>query len=140
MSFSVPNNFRITSGELASRNAIGNNGAFLLRSIRKNIAPEIFCIASDEEGFEHVSVSIGAKYATRTPTWEEMAFVKSKFWDADDCVMQLHPPQAEYVNNHNYCLHLWRPINADIPMPDSILVGIKGLSHDDVLKIMGNKS
>lgn len=49
------------------------------------------------------------------------------FWDEDDCVVQFHPPRREYVNNHPNCLHLWRPVdgNMQIPMPHSLLVGIK---------------
>ena len=35
---------------------------------------------------------------------------KALFWDEDDCVIQYHPPRSEYVNNHQNCLHLWRPI------------------------------
>ena len=31
---------------------------------------------------------------------------------------------SEYVNNHNYCLHLWRNQNEQIKMPPSLMVGI----------------
>lgn len=135
MSFHVPNKFRVTSGRLASDNSIGNNGAFWLRSIKRAIKSPIFCIASDGEGWEHVSVSFGS-HSNRTPTWTEMSFVKSVFWDDDDCVMQLHPPRSEYVNNHDYCLHLWRPIDASIPLPDSILVGLRDLTPSDIKRIV----
>jgi hypothetical protein len=85
----------------------------------------LFAIASDGMGWEHVSISpIGVK---RCPTWEEMSFVKALFWEANDCVIQFHPPQSDYVNNHPYCLHLWRPTDSVVPMPDSILVGFRGL-------------
>lgn len=30
---------------------------------------------------------------------------------------QLHPAKSEYVNIHPYCLHLWRPLEREIPMP-----------------------
>jgi hypothetical protein len=80
-------------------------------------------IASDGLLWEHVSVSIYGE--DRTPTWAEMCFVKSLFWDDGDCVMQLHPPSNEYINNHSFCLHLWRPTHVDIPMPPSIMVGVK---------------
>lgn len=63
--------------------------------------------------WEHVSVST----LTRTPTWEEMTWVKSLFFAPEECVLQFHPPASSYVNTHNYCLHLWRPIGVDIPMP-----------------------
>jgi len=80
-----------------------------------------FAIASDGAGWEHVSVS----RTDRCLTWEEMCQVKAMFWGDDDCVLQYHPPKSEYVNNHPFCLHLWRPIDVAIPLPDSILVGIK---------------
>lgn len=61
--------------------------------------------SSDGGGWDHVSVSL----ATRTPSWEEMCFIKQLFFDDEECVMQLHPPKSEYVNFHRFCLHLWRP-------------------------------
>lgn len=73
--------------------------------------------------WDHVSVS----YANRTPSWEDMCWVKSLFFFADEVAMQLHPVE-EYINNHPYCLHLWRPIEDIIPMPPSILVGFKELN------------
>jgi len=33
--------------------------------------------------------------------------------------------KKDYVNNHNYCLHIWKPINQEIPTPPSIMVGLK---------------
>jgi hypothetical protein len=81
-----------------------------------------------EGGWEHVSVSIDA--SDRCPSWTEMCIVKSLFWDDDEAVMQLHPPKSDYVNNHPGCLHLWRPVPeviGEIPLPPSIMVGIKGL-------------
>lgn len=62
-------------------------------------------IFSDGGGWDHVSVSL----KTRTPTWDEMCYVKDLFFDASECVMQLHPSKENYVNEHQFCLHLWRP-------------------------------
>lgn len=64
-------------------------------------------------GWEHVSVS----YPNRTPTWDEMCRVKDIFWNEEECVVQYHPPKSEYVNFHPYCLHLWRRIGEEYPMP-----------------------
>lgn len=72
--------------------------------------------------WEHVSVSL----TNRCPTWEEMCWVKSLFWDDEEAVLQLHPPRSRWINNHPYCLHLWRPKNQEIPLPPDITVGIKG--------------
>ena len=56
-----------------------------------------------------------------------MCFVKNLFWGEDETVVQFHPPKSEYVNNHPYCLHLWRNTRTGYKLPPSILVGIKGL-------------
>lgn len=83
-------------------------------------------------GFEHLSVSTSVK----TPTWEQMCFMKDIFWNDDEICMQLHPKKEEYVNNHNYCLHIWKPINQEIPTPPSIMIGIrKNHIEEDIKKI-----
>ena len=110
MSFKVPEKFRDCR---YSSQKDGNNGLFLIDNLK--------IIASDEMGWEHVSVS------TKTlsiPSWSTMCKVKDLFWEDEDCVVQYHPPKSEYVNNHPV-LHLWRPVNYEIlPRPNAILVGI----------------
>lgn len=81
-------------------------------------------------GFEHLSVST----PTRTPTWEEMCFMKDIFWNEDEVCMQLHPKKEEYVNNHNFCLHIWKPINQEIPTPPSVMIGIRKNHIEEDLK------
>lgn len=75
-----------------------------------------FVIASNGGGWEHVSISPAGK-KNRCPTWEEMCAVKDMFFEPEEVVMQLHPAHSEYVNNHPYCLHLWRPLEREIPLP-----------------------
>lgn len=72
-------------------------------------------------GFEHLSVSTTVK----TPTWEQMCKMKDIFWNEDEVCMQLHPAKENYVNNMPYCLHIWRPINKEIPTPPNLMVGIR---------------
>lgn len=122
--FRVPEKYRVTVGPMGSDSSHGNNGYFLIKSLK--IKKPLNVIVSDGMNWEHVSVST----PTRCPTWEEMCFVKSLFWDKDDVVMQLHPAESDYVNVHEYCLHLWRPINQAIPLPPSIMVGPKALNKD----------
>lgn len=74
--------------------------------------------------WEHVSVSC----KNRCPRWDEMCFVKSLFWDDEESVMQLHPPKSTWINNHPYCLHLWKPASGQIPLPPSIAVGLQALN------------
>jgi len=90
----------------------------------------IFCIASsgsEQVPWEHVSVSIRntkGKQINRCPTWEEMCKVKDLFWSDNDTVVQFHPPKSEYVNNHPFCLHLWRDHEGNIKTPPKIAVGL----------------
>lgn len=127
MSFHVPNKHRVLTGPLASDQADGNNGMFFIPR-KPGLAP-FKVIASDgamEEGgqaWEHVSVSL----PDRCPTWAEMCTIKAIFWSDEDAVMELHPPRSDWVNNHQFCLHLWRPVGIDIPLPPSLMVGYKGL-------------
>lgn len=118
--FKVPEKFRLLEGSMSSMTTDGNNGVFLITVKNKII---LNTIASDKEGWEHVSVSVPDGY--RTPKWHEMSFVKFLFWSENDCVMQLHPPKKNYINNHPHCLHLWRPIGKEIPQPHWSMVGIK---------------
>lgn len=113
----TPEKYRIKSGPFASTEAEGNNGCFIIPFE----SYEFTVIASDGMDWEHVSVSLN----NRTPNWREMCFIKELFWEEDKCVIQYHPPKSEYVNNHKNCLHLWRPLKENIPMPPSILVGVK---------------
>ena len=122
MTFRVIEQYRIRTGALVSRESDGNNGAFLIPASAAAKRPfALFTIASDGEGWEHVSVST----PERCPTWNEMCFVKSLFWDNEDCVIQFHPPRSDYVNMHKFCLHLWRPVGSEILTPPSFLVGFK---------------
>ncbi len=90
----------------------GVNGIYIIAHYRINNY-EFRCVASDnEEGWEHVSVTINPchKNATRCPTWEEMCFIKDQFWNDEEEVIQIHPKKSDYVNAYEFCLHLWRKI------------------------------
>jgi hypothetical protein len=82
------------------------------------------CIASDGEGWQHVSVSIERDH--RTPPWGVMCQIKDWFFEPDQWVVQFHPAQKDYVNYHPGCLHLWRCTDGrEMPTPPHILVGPK---------------
>ena len=76
-------------------------------------------IASWGDGWDHVSVSL----QNRCPLWDEMQFIKQCFFEDEEAVMQLHPRKSDYVNFHPYCLHLWKPQSAVIPVPPTWMVG-----------------
>lgn len=84
-------------------------------------------------GWDHVSVAPYKK--SYTPTWEEMCRIKDMFFNEDEAVVQYHPAKSEYVNNVTNCLHLWRPQRETLPLPPSIMVGIKkGMTAAEAVK------
>lgn len=120
MTFKVPEKFRLLTGRFASTEADGHNGFFLVKLNRGQI---VRVIASDGHGWDHVSVS----RSDRVPTWDEMCQVKDIFFDQDDVVVQFHPAKADYVNNHQYCLLLWRWQGGKFPTPDPFMIGVPGV-------------
>jgi hypothetical protein len=108
-------NGRVVVGPMGTRHRTTRHGAFLLESPH-NIMLRV--VVGDGMGWDHVSVS-GKK---RCPNWFEMEWVRGLFFEDDDWVMQLSPPRAERVNVHEYCLHLWRPHDQDIPLPHREMV------------------
>lgn len=122
----APEQYRLKNHpQLGSTAAYGNNGFFVIPHY-KITGYELRCQISDGGGWEHVSVTIGpiGKTATRCPTWEEMCFIKSVFWNDNEVVIQYHPAKDDYVSMHHFCLHLWRPTNIQLPTPDPLMVGI----------------
>ena len=79
----------------------------------------LLVVASVGAGWEHVSVS----RPRRCPNWPEMCHVKGLFFHDSETVMQLHVPDKENISDHNYCLHLWRPTEVEIPRPPGWMVG-----------------
>jgi hypothetical protein len=125
--FHAPNKHRLRKhSQFASDDSYGNNGFFIIPHYRITDY-ELRCQVSDGLGWEHVSVSVGHERSdpSRCPTWEEMCWIKDLFWDKSDTVIQYHPAEENYVNMHPYVLHLWRPVNNELPLPDPLLVGIK---------------
>ncbi len=104
----APNGFHSRYGE--------DFGIFEIPHAKTNVVLRIQ--ASLGEGWEHVSVSL----PNRCPNWPEMHHVKTLFWDDEEAVMQLHPPQSDYRSFHPFCLHLWRPMDKEIPLPPGIMV------------------
>lgn len=117
----VPNSIRIF-GWLGD----GNNGLFVVPSCEDRRPLSVIASAAGE-GWDHVSVSRG----DRIPTWREMEQVKRLFFLPTETVMQLHPPESEYISGRALggrslnVLHLWRPLAFDIPLPPPDLVGPK---------------
>ena len=103
---------RFIAGPRASEPNSGPNGHFKIKGPRG----DLFIIASNEMGWDHVSIST-SKSKKKVPSWKEMCFVKDLFWNNNECVIQYHPKKTEYINIHPAVLHLWKPQNVDFPMP-----------------------
>jgi len=129
---------RIKTGQCASTDKDERNGAFTLWLTPRRRA---FMIVSDSthltdaehpeisklDPWEHVSVHIkyrnlNQKVSMMTPDWDEMCRVKDVWFGLGEMVIQFHPPQTEYVNTHQHVLHLWKPVNQEIPHPPKIYV------------------
>lgn len=83
-------------------------------------------VGHEMEMWDHASVSL----PNRCPNWQEMELIKRKFFHDHECAMQLHVPVEDHIDNHPYCLHIWRPVKAEIPRPPGLMVGVKGVTLD----------
>lgn len=93
-------------------------GAFIIHRINGNLRMLVTSGEAPHHNWEHVSVSL----EDRTPTWAEMCRAKDLFWLPTETVIQLHVPDADHINYHPFTLHLWRPIEVEIPLPPPIMV------------------
>lgn len=143
MAFCVPERYRVTTGPLGTAANVGHYGAFDVESPEPGWRLALICDdgtdgdVPESLGWEHVSVhAYRARKVdvtallrpdrvpqTRTPTWKEMAFVKSLCWEDEDVVVQYHPRKSEYVNAHPNVLHLWCVRGHAFPTPPPNLVG-----------------
>jgi hypothetical protein len=118
--------YRVRDGHMPSNPEDGNMGMFFVPLKTKTIAVVIATDGMIDEhthsGWEHVSVHIRyrndrGKTILRTPTWDEMCQIKGLFFEAEETVVQYHPPESQYVNTHPHVLHLWRPTATQLPTP-----------------------
>lgn len=110
----IAENFRVSIGSSA---ADGFRGTITFPRWQGSV------VCSTGAGWEHVSV---APFNRRVvPSWDDMCMLKDIFWNKDEAVIQIHPPEADYVNNIPNCLHLWRCTYKDMVLPPSVLVGVR---------------
>lgn len=107
------NKYRLDARRIYGSNGDERNGAFKVFVNGRSF----LVIASNGGGWDHVSVSPCNQKRKTCPTWEEMCQIKDMFFEPDECVVQYHPAKADYVNRHEYCLHLWRPIEKELVTP-----------------------
>lgn len=70
-------------------------------------------LQDDGKFWQHISLSRKDKM----PTYADMVAVKQKFIGDEFEAIQVFPKAEKHVNIHNFCLHLWVPINHS-PLPD----------------------
>lgn len=98
-------------------NGDSGNGVFLVRIKGKRY----LIIASNGGGWDHVSIS--ANKENYMPTWDVLCAVKQLFFEDEEEVVQFFPRKSEYVNIHEYCLHLWRKnTGGEIETPKTYMV------------------
>lgn len=129
---------RVRTGSYATTSKQGLCGAFVISVdvLRGHAYGETRCafVVLSDNGlgigdaeathWEHVSVSIqdaDGAFAD-LPTWDDMDRIRQLFWKPPEWVMQLHPARTEKID-HAQALHLFRPLDEEIPKPPSELVG-----------------
>ena len=124
----------IEISELLRREAKGSKWLYMagdggaIKLVQYGIRPVLRVVLSWGLGWDHVSVST----LNRVPNYGEMRKVKALCFRDDETAMELHVPPADHVNNHEFCLHLWRPHDAAIPRPPYWMVGLPGVTHDQM--------
>lgn len=103
---------RIREGPYGGRSSDGLAGVFLVNGPAEEML-KIISSGPNPTHWEHVSVSA----RNRCPTWGEMCFVKGLFWGDDETVIQFHPREDKYINNHPFVLHLWRRDDMEYQLP-----------------------
>jgi hypothetical protein len=110
------NRWRIRVGTMASQDTDGWNGQFLCPFDGDLWLVQI----SDGEGWRHLSISNAQRRVL--PSWQIMCRVKEAFWGDEEWVCQFHPAKSDYINDAPFCLHLWQPLNEELPRPSFALV------------------
>lgn len=92
------------------------NGVFIV--ISKTTRRHMRVIASNDEGWDHVSISLNY----RCPNWHEMEQIKRMFFKDDETCWQYHVPPSDHINIHPHVLHIWRKHDFEIPMPPRVMI------------------
>lgn len=79
---------------VVARRYVADDGILILASLDR----------SPHGALLHVSLS----RADRLPSWEEVKAIRSAFYPPDIDVMMVLPAEADYINVHQYCFHLWQ--------------------------------
>ena len=83
----------------------------------------IASVAQESDGKAWLHVSLSRR--NRLPNYGDLCAVKREFIGPDKLALQLFVPEAEHVNLHPNCLHLWHCVDGD-PVP-KFAKQVKGL-------------
>ncbi len=81
---------------------------------RDGLAVIVSC-SVEEDGKPWIHLSVSRKKSI--PTWVDLVNVKEIFMGKDALAIQILPPRSEYINVHEFCLHLYQCLE-DRPIPD----------------------
>jgi hypothetical protein len=110
------NRWRIKTGMMRSEDTAGWNGCFLVP-----LEGDMWHVTiSDGMGWKHLSIKNAQRRTL--PTWNIMSRVKDLFFSDEEWVIQYHPAREDYINDHPWVLHLWRPLNEELPKPPVHLI------------------
>jgi len=120
--------FRVTTGEGATNSSDGCKGNFKFK-----LNDAIVQVSFDDEaigGWEHaVAVAFDKPQSSiisrltakdpvpRTPTNEEIMYVKRLFWEDEESVCEIIPAKGNETPWHHIARHLWKRTYSDFPMP-----------------------
>jgi hypothetical protein len=110
------NRWRVRKGPGASDETCGWNGLFLVP-----LEGDMWKVMiSDQGGWKHLSISNAQRKIM--PSWNIMCRVKDAFFGDDEQCIQYHPAKEDYINDHPWCLHLWKPLDEPLPKPPFVFV------------------
>jgi hypothetical protein len=72
----------------------------------------IASVAVEQDGRRWLHVSCSRR--ARLPSWDDLADVKAVFVGRDQYAYQVFAPASKHVNQHAFCLHLWRCLDVDV--------------------------
>lgn len=98
---------------------VGPRGFFILPNPRTMKGMYILIQADNLQGWEHISIAIPSE--NRWPTIEELNWIREFFWDTDERLVQFHGK----LKKNEFCIHLWKPIDQELPVPPSFMAGTK---------------
>lgn len=62
-------------------------------------------VITKDAGLYHLSIS----RKDRLPSYDELKSARYQFLPEVPYMVQIFPPESDFVNVHEFCLHLWQP-------------------------------